>query len=228
MFDPGLVGWLVNPFFLARRGLMTHLKPLLEKLEGEVLDVGCGRKPYENLVRATHYVGLDFDSPVTRELATADIFYDGVEFPIESSRFDGVLCTQVLEHVFTPSGFLAEVFRVMKPGGVLVLTVPFVWDEHEQPHDFGRYSSFGLKAFLEEHGFEIVTQQKSGADGRTLAQLTVGYWYKITRTKSRLLNAGVQVLLLAPLTLLGWTLSAILPRNPDLFLDNIILARKPL
>ena len=226
MFDPGWLGWLVNPFFLARRGLMTHLKPLLRELTGEVLDVGCGRKPYQALVKAKKYVGLDFDSPVTRELATADAFYDGGEFPFGAGQFDGVLCTQVLEHVFTPNEFLAEIARVMKPGGVMVLTVPFVWDEHEQPHDFGRYSSFGLKAVLESHGFELMTQHKSGADGRTLAQLTVGYWYKVTRSRSRLLNAVVQVLCLAPVTLIGWGLSVVLPGNPDLFLDNVILARK--
>ena len=226
MFDPGLMGWLVNPFFLARRELMRHLKPLLGQLNGEVLDVGCGRKPYEALVAADTYVGLDFDSPVTRELAAADVYYAGGKFPLNDTRFDGVLCTQVLEHVFTPHEFLEEIARVLKPEGVLVLTVPFVWDEHEQPHDFGRYSSFGLKSLLEQHGFDLISQNKSGAGGRTLAQMTVGYWYKVTRSQSRIWNASVQVLGLSCLTLIGWMLSSCLPADPDLFLDNIVFARK--
>jgi hypothetical protein len=79
---------------------------------------------------------------------------------------------------------------------------------------------------LAEHGFETVVQEKSAADGRALAQLMVGYWYKITRSESRFLNAVGQLCWLAPLTLVGWGLSALLPRNPDLYLDNIILARK--
>ena len=226
MFDPGMMGWLVNPFFLARRELMRHLRPLLGELKGQVLDVGCGRKPYEALVAADTYVGLDFDSPVTRELAAADVFYAGGAFPFAEARFDGALCTQVLEHVFTPHEFLEEISRVLMPGGVLILTVPFIWDEHEQPHDFGRYSSFGLKAMLEAHGFELVSQNKSGAGGLTLAQMTVGYWYKTTRTQSRFWNAVVQLLVLAPMTFIGWILSSCLPADRDLYLDNIVWAKK--
>lgn len=225
-FDPGGAGWLVNPFFLARRGLMGNLKPLLGELRGDVLDVGCGRKPYEALVAAKSYVGLDFDSAVTRAYGVADVYYEGGHFPFDDARFDGVLCTQVLEHVFTPREFLGEIHRVMRPGGTLVLTVPFVWDEHEQPHDFGRYSSFGLRASLESAGFEILSLKKSCADGRALSQLGSGYLFKICRSQNRLCNMLCQVLLIAPATLTGWLMSAVLPRNPDLYLDNVVLARK--
>ena len=58
------------------------------------------------------------------------------------------MCNQVLEHVFNPDDFVREIARVLKPGGALLLTVPFVWNEHEQPYDYARYSSFGLRAFL--------------------------------------------------------------------------------
>jgi SAM-dependent methyltransferase len=68
----------------------------------------------------------------------------------------------VLEHVFNPDDFLNEVNRVLKPSGKLLLTVPFVWDEHEQPYDYARYSSFGLRSLLEKHGFSIVKHEKVG------------------------------------------------------------------
>ena len=71
-----------------------------------------------------------------------------------------MLCNQVLEHVFNPQEFLGELGRVLARGGRLLLTVPFVWDEHEQPFDYARYSSFGLKALLEQHGFRVLQHRK--------------------------------------------------------------------
>lgn len=226
-FDPGLLGVFVNPFFFARRGLVRELRALFPELTGEVLDVGCGRKPYKALVPATRYVGVDIDSPVTRELGAADVFFDGHALPFVDASFDGVLCSQVLEHVFTPEQFVSELHRVLRPSGRLVLTVPFVWDEHEQPHDFARYSSFGLRALLERNGFEVLQQRKSVADVRALAQLANAWLFKTTRSRSRSLNLLAQFLFMAPVNLAGVLAGMMLPRNEDFFLDNIVLARRP-
>jgi hypothetical protein len=116
---------------------------------------------------------------------------------------------------------------VLRPDGCLLLTVPFVWDEHEQPHDFARYSSFGLKALLERAGFVVEAQRKSTADSRVLFQLLNAYLYKITRSRSRALNWLAMLALMAPVNLLGLLLGRLLPANADLYLDNLVLARKP-
>lgn len=226
-FVPGPLAWLINPFFIARRGLWRGLSEFFPQLRGELLDVGCGRKPYAPFVPATRYVGLDLDSPVTRELAVADVYYDGGRLPFADATFDAVLCSQVLEHVFTPEEFLREVRRVLRPGGRLLLATPFVWDEHEQPHDFGRYSSFGLRALLERTGFVVEAQRKTAGGVRALAQLGAGYLFKVTRTRLRVLNWFVQLVLIAPVTLVGWIVGALLPRHEDLYLDNIVLVSKP-
>jgi SAM-dependent methyltransferase len=199
---------------------------LLPHLTGEVLDVGCGRKPYEALVPASRYVGIDIDSPITRELGAADYFYDGRTLPFPAASFDGVLCSQVLEHVFTPESFLQEIRRVLRPGGRLVLTVPFAWDEHEQPHDFARYSSFGLRALLERNGFEVMRHEKSVADAGALAQLASAWLYKVTRSRFRMLNLLAQLTLIAPVNVCGAIAGALLPRNEDFYLDNVVLARR--
>lgn len=225
-FQPGWAGFLVNPFWHARSGLLDGLSHLLPHLKGRVLDVGCGQMPYRNLVPASDYVGIDIDSEVTRRIGKADVLYDGTRIPFENAHFDGVLCSQVLEHVFQPDNFVAEIRRVLAPGGVLVLATPFVWDEHEQPHDFGRYSSFGLKALLERHGFTLIAQQKTCPDFRTIVQLTSGSLYKILRSKSRVLNVLSQLLILAPVNLFGGLLALLLPANEDLYLDNLVLARR--
>jgi SAM-dependent methyltransferase len=227
LFDPGWLGLIINPFCFARRGLRRELGPWLAQLSGEVVDIGCGRMPYRALVPAGRYVGVDLDTPVTRQLGAADVYYDGRTLPFPAGSFDGALCSQVLEHVFTPEDFLREIGRVLRPGGRLVLTVPFAWDEHEQPHDFARYSSFGLRALLERAGFEVVEQRKSVADFRAVAQLASAGLYKVTRTRWRALNLAAQLLLIAPVNLAGAILGALLPGNPDFYLDNIVFARKP-
>ena len=225
-YRPTWLGLLINPFYFARRGLLTELTPLFAELKGAVLDVGCGNKPYRALVPATHYVGLDVDTPFTRKVGAADVFYDGSIFPLPDASFDGVLCSQVLEHVFTPEKFLGEIRRVMRPRGVLVLAVPFMWDEHEQPHDFGRYSSFGLRALLEISGFEVIVHRKSVADVRALAQLAAAWLYKAVVTRNKWVNFVTQLTLIAPVNMLGAIAGAVLPRNEDFFLDNVVLARK--
>ena len=226
LFEPGWLGRVVNPFFFARRGLQDGLVEFFPGLQGDVLDVGCGRKPYRHLVPARSYVGLDLDTPELRELGGADLFYDGGKFPVADGSFDAVLCSQVLEHIFDPAEFLAEIRRVLRPGGTLLLTTPFAWDEHSQPYDFGRYSSFGLRHVLERAGFEIVAQRKTCADGRALVQLTSAYVYKLVHGRHRWLNLFSQLVLIAPINVAGGLLAWLLPANPDFFLDNIVLARR--
>jgi SAM-dependent methyltransferase len=133
-FDPTWFGILVNPFYFARRALRRHMAELASGCEGPVLDVGCGSKPYRTLF-AADYTGVEVDTTEMRERGHADFYYDGRNLPFAAGAYSTVLCNQVLEHVFEPDKFIAELARVVRPGGKLLLTVPFVWDEHEQPYD---------------------------------------------------------------------------------------------
>jgi SAM-dependent methyltransferase len=225
-YAPGLGGIILNPFYHARRGLRQGISYLAPQLNGRLLDIGCGRKPYQNLFRVNEYVGLELDSPENRANKSADFFYEGKLFPFENGAFDGAICNQVLEHVFTPDEFLGEIHRVLKPGGKLLLTVPFVWDEHEQPHDYARYTSFGLKSLLEKNGFEMLEHRKINADIRVLFQLTNAYLYKVLWTRWSVVNLLICALVMAPFNILGLLLCKLLPKNPDLYLDQIMLVRK--
>jgi SAM-dependent methyltransferase len=194
-------------------------------VHGRLLDVGCGTKPYERFFQVDEYVGLDIESARTRATRAADQYYDGRRFPFVDASFDAVLCNQVLEHVFNPNEFVAEMRRVLKPGGCLILTVPFVWDEHEQPFDYARYSSFGLRALFEHHGFAIEGHKKINPNVSVIFQLINAYLYKIL-PKPLIVHVLVCATLMAPISYLGVLLSKILPENEDLYLDQIILARK--
>lgn len=225
-FRPGPLAVFVNPFYFARKGLYRHIRALATEIRGKTLDVGCGRKPYESLFPSSEYVGLEIDTPENRKHKKADVFYDGTVFPFAEAEFDSVVVNEVFEHAFDPDGFLSEVHRVLKPGGALLMTVPFVWDEHETPADYARYSSFGLSAILQRHGFRVETLRKSVNDIRVVFQLITGYIYKKTVTRSSLVNLLLTLLLIAPFNLLGEILGTLLPRNNDLYLDNVVLARK--
>jgi SAM-dependent methyltransferase len=225
-FAPSFLGVFVNPFYLARKGIHREMVAMAGHVSGRVLDVGCGRKPYESLFKTKEYVGLEVDTPQNRATKKADHFYDGMGIPFEDNTFDAVICNQVLEHVFQPQAFLKELNRVLKPGGMLILSVPFVWDEHEQPWDYARYSSFGLSSILGNCGFRLVIEKKTLADLRVIFQLINAYIFKITATRSVIANLVVTAGIMSWFSLAGVLLAKIFPGNSDLYLDNVVLAKK--
>lgn len=225
-FSPGLLGIWVNPFYLARKGLYREMTRCAPDLKGRLLDVGCGQKPYTHLFDVDEYVGLEIDTPANRLRKHADQYYDGGRFPFPDASFDCVLCNQVLEHVFEPTAFLSEIRRVLRPGGRLLLTVPFVWDEHEQPWDYARYTNFGLHHLLEGSGFVLREYRKVNADVRVIFQLAIAYLYKVLWTRYPWLNLVTCVMLMAPITLLGLLFYRLLPANPDLYLDQVALSER--
>lgn len=225
-FNPTWIGPFVNPFFLARRHLWRAIEVMSREVNGPLLDVGCGTKPYRDLFRVDRYVGLDIDTASTRQLGIADAYYTGQHFPFRNGEFNAVLCNQVLEHVRTPDELLGEIRRVLSARGRLLLTVPFVWDEHEQPHDYLRYSSFGLRAALERNGFRIIHQEKLLANISIVFQLINAYAFKVMHARSAITGLLITAAMLAPISLLGWILGNVLPRNPDLYLDQLVLAER--
>jgi len=226
-FNPDILGLFINPFFFARKGLHVNIKKYSSEIVGSVLDVGCGRKPYRSLFNVDNYLGMDIENEGhDHSNEDIDIYYDGTHFPFSDITFDSIITNQVFEHVFTPDFFLQEVYRVLKTKGKLLLTIPFVWDEHEQPNDFARYSSFGIKYQLEKNGFKIVKQSKSVNDIRVIFQMLNMYIFKKLKSKNKYINLIVSVLFISWLNILGQLLSFLLPKNNDLYLDNIILAEK--
>ena len=134
----------------------NDLKSELGKPHGSVLDVGCGAQPYRPLVNpADTYTGIDiaaakdyfgYEVPDTT-------YYTGDTWPVGDGSAGLVLCTETLEHVREPGAFLDEAARAARPGGVLLLTVPFAARWHFIPHDYWRYTPSSLRDLLEKHGF---------------------------------------------------------------------------
>lgn len=224
-FEPGFLGVFVNPFYLTRKSLLKNIKLLSSEITGKTLDVGCGTKPYKRYFNSTEYIGLEVENTINKEEKEVDVFYKGDKIPFADKEFDSVISSQVLEHVFNPQQFLFEINRVMKPKAKLLLTVPFIWDEHEQPFDYGRYSSFGLNDLLEKHGFKIIKHLKSLNNISAVFQLFNAYMYKIS-VRKKIIRQILTLFVMAPINIISIILSKILPVNDDLFLDNVVLAEK--
>lgn len=132
---------------------------------GVVYDLGCGEMPYREwvLTRASSYVGVDWSG--TLHDLKADVVADlNQPLPLPDAIADTVLSLSVLEHLHTPAVMLGEACRILKPGGYLILQVPWQWWVHEAPHDYYRYSPFALQRLLGEAGFsDIVISPMGGA-----------------------------------------------------------------
>lgn len=136
-----------------------------------LLDVGAGDAPYRELFGHLDYLTTDWEESVHEGALEADIVADAAALPVDDASFDAVLLMQVLEHLREPGAVLRELRRVLRPGGALYLTAPLVWELHELPHDFYRYTSGGLDHLLRTAGFEAIEVRPRNDCFTTLAQL---------------------------------------------------------
>ncbi len=119
-----------------------------------VLDAGAGHSPYRPLFRHARYESADF-AQLDTPYAAIDYVCDLTDIPVEDGRFDRVICNQVLEHLPEPGRALAELNRVLKPGGRILLSAPLFFEEHQRPYDFYRYTQFALRRLFSDAGFEV-------------------------------------------------------------------------
>lgn len=136
-----------------------------------VLDVGAGDAPYRELFAHAEYETSDWSASPHEGAAQADIVAGAEALPVGDGTYDVVLLTQVLEHVPRPADVLRELHRVLRPGGRIHLTAPMVWEVHEAPYDFFRYTEHGLAALLADAGFAEADVQARNGSLKTLAQL---------------------------------------------------------
>lgn len=224
-FGESFLGIFVDPFYIARRGLFGSMCNYGRYIGGTTLDVGCGSKPYRQLFDVIAYVGIEVIQD-KKSSDTPDCYYDGKRFPFAATSFDSVVCSQVLEHVFTPADFLAEIKRVLVDGGNVLISVPFVWNEHEQPYDYARYTSFGLAHLLVENGFEILAQDKSVSGLAVVCQLANAYIHELCFSAPRYIRVLSLAVLMVPINILGVFCQFLFPARESLYLDNVIVARK--
>lgn len=223
-----------HPMYFIRKGLFNKISLYSSQLGGRLLDFGCGAKPYASLFTNTQeYIGLDYDSEGhNHKDEHIDVYYDGKTIPFEDAAFDSIFSSEVFEHVFTLPEILPEISRVLKPGGKLLITCPFAWEEHEVPIDYARYTRFALQDMLEKNGFRILVTDKNGHFIMALHQLFIIYlnysWLNKVwgLSKIGLFKKFVRQLLVPAFNYLFLLVEPIWPKSDKMYLNTIMLAEK--
>jgi SAM-dependent methyltransferase len=150
--------WPIHPqWLLSTKDEAGQLAETLARFGGTVVDIGCADGRLSTMLPETcRYVGLDYPGTAVGLYETRpDVFADAAHLPFGDASVDGVILKDVLEHVRNPEMALAEIARVLRPAGQLMLWVPFLYPIHDAPHDYQRFTEHGLRAYLAGHGFEI-------------------------------------------------------------------------
>lgn len=128
------------------------------------LDLGCGRSPTAD--GFPNRVGVDVvpDTGV-------QVIADAHALPFSERSFEQIICSEVLEHLYEPARAAREMARVLQKGGLVALTVPFVYPVHEAPHDYQRFTSYGLRRLFVSSGFDVQQVTELFTEEQTLAIL---------------------------------------------------------
>lgn len=172
-------------------------------LTGMLIDIGCGDKPLASLADAyvSSHVGVD-RAETMHQNDNIDIFAQCYDIPVSNESFDCALCTAVLEHLEEPGKAIAECSRILKGGGVAIYTAPFIWNLHEEPRDFFRFSKHGLIYLFETNGFKILELKALAGFWVTVSIAFTHYVWKFRRKKGWRAVLKPLLLLIPPLVLL--------------------------
>jgi SAM-dependent methyltransferase len=206
------------------------------QFRGCVLDVGCADRWIEShCPDDVHYIGLDY--PATGAAlygARPDIFADASRLPLADSSVDAVLCLEVLEHVKDHLAALEQIALVLKPGGTLLLSMPFMYPVHDAPHDYQRLTAHGLRRDLASAGFRIVRLEKIGHAMRAAGLLTCLALVGGLQSKSRWFDYARMPFVAIGVLLVNLTSSALATVLPDwdalgtgYMVEAIKLSREP-
>jgi SAM-dependent methyltransferase len=215
----------LNPLHIARSSLRRLLATASAEVRGRTLDLGCGGKRYAALFPdVSRSIFLDLPSNSASE-KNVTVWGDGRSLPFRSGVFDSVLCTEVIEHVPTPDRVFAEAYRVLRPGGHLVLTTPQTWGLHEVPHDYYRYTEYGLRFLAETAGFRVERVEPTCGIWATVGQrLSSFFFFEFGVRRNLAVQAAVAVACAAAqMTFAG--LDVLFGHRGDP-LDHLLIARK--
>lgn len=152
------------PWFYSRKFLMDTPN----FIRGNVVDIGCGTGKYRKFIlslpHVNSYIGIDFYKTEQAKMV-ADL---NSNIPVADNSFDTALCISVLEHLLEPQNALNEIYRILKPGGHLLLTTPWIFPFHGEPNDYFRYSRNALEYMFQKSGFDIVSITPTGGKARIM------------------------------------------------------------
>lgn len=212
------VNWLV---LRLNRQWLAHA--LRGHAGGRLLDVGCGTQPYCSLEAAhcSTRIGLESDRVRYRASPPA-VWGSALRLPFREGSFDTVVSSQVLEHVPEPGLMMAEMARVLRPGGSLIVTAPHIWGVHEEPEDYFRFTSYGLRYLARKAGLVPLWTRAMAGYWVTVGARFCYYLQRFERHHMSLLVRPVY----AAVQLVTWGLDSLHRVESDAW-NHILVARKP-
>jgi len=211
--------YITNAFYLNWHQLSKSMKEALPYLSGNCIDVGAGTAPYQEIIstKVDKYIVADYTDTRASMFALASSEFveaDVLNLPFENESADSVIFTQVLEHVSDPNLALDQITRVLKTDGILVISVPFIYQAHAQPHDYWRFSQHGIKKLLHDRNYEIKLFHFQGYLGTTLFSILNGFIWELSSK-----NKFVRNFILLPIILIIFGINNFL----GLIMDSIKL-----
>jgi SAM-dependent methyltransferase len=150
-------------------------------MKGKLLDLGCGNKPYSVIYNEVCESSIGCDVPFSlHQNSHVEVlcFAEDIDKHFEPGFFDCVICTEVLEHTVNDYKVIRNINKVLKNDGNLIISAPFTYVLHEAPHDYRRYTLYGLKNIIESHNFEVKSIFSMGA---TFSSGFFIFYYTLTK-----------------------------------------------
>lgn len=163
-YKPNLRAINVQSYYFCSATLDLYVKYIRDYAQGRLLDCGCGLVPYYEVYKdqVDEIICTDWENSLHGN-KLVDVYSDlNDKLNFIDLSFDTVLLTDVLEHIYHPAKLLSEIQRVLKPGGKVIIAVPFLYRIHEQPHDYFRYTEYSLVKLCHEAGLKIIKLEAYG------------------------------------------------------------------
>jgi ubiquinone/menaquinone biosynthesis C-methylase UbiE len=207
----------LHPQWLVLRHRYETTAWLKKNAHGKLLDIGCGNGRIRQQLSATvHYIGIDYPTTVALGYRSKpDIFADAAQLPIASSSIDTVVLLDVIEHLSDPDKAIEEAARVLAKNGKCLIHVPFLYPLHDEPHDYQRWTRYGLKQFLNKYSFHIeeiceTTHPVETASALLAIALSKGFIDTITHKRILWIFALLVICAIPIINITGWLIAKIL------------------
>ncbi len=208
----------------------------LSKPGSWVLDAGAGQCELREVLSGCRYIAVDLgvgtDDPLRPwDFSGLDVIGDVQRLPFRDEVFELVISKQVLEHLPHPAEAIADAGRVLAPGGELFLSTNLIWQEHQQPYDFFRFTQFALRHIVEQAGLEVIEMRPMGGYFSVLRHVANSVHLPPRLNANPLARSAMAIVrvLWRPVDLLAAPFAYLLDRmdpNPSFTLGYFVRARR--
>lgn len=157
---------IIHPQYFIKKYSNHSINVALKYASGVLLDIGCGRMPYKKkfLTHVDKYIGLDHPkvAKLYKGNEKPDILADATDIPLPDKYCDTIICFQVLEHLPHPADAINKMSRVLKKNGTIIFSTIQLYPLHDKPHDYYRYTKYGLNNLLKQGGFVKIHHEEEG------------------------------------------------------------------